>query len=218
MHNTNLSKFLLKRKLPNKRKACQFIRNETQSLVSQIGAGNFHALVMPSPNLYDINILRSMGVPDDNMTVVENNPRCFKQIVTKFCGNMTDAAADLTFRVSSDTGLFHWINLDMCGPLSYDLFMCVTTLAQYHFDNPCFLTVTIKCGRESPSCKECIKVLAGEEGSLQTQREAAANTMIAMPLQFGWKITKSFAVRYKEDRLHGRSGNQMYCFGAVYVD
>lgn len=230
MGHVNLDKFTKNASLPNKRQSADPLVNELKDLIAKKTPSKFTALVMPSPTLYDLDILRKYNVPGKNIVVAENNSRLYKEIKRQPQASqvdMTDAAIDIEKLAFLQKDKFDWINLDMCGPISCSLYRIVSHAAKNNFVEDTFVWLTIKCAREGLHRRSEIDVLSDAftkvsniaNSTLQSKREMALRTILCLaPMEFGWYIKTWFCNLYREDRKEkDKSGAWMCCAGAVYT-
>lgn len=218
-----LSKFEEKRSLPNKRIANAPIMDLIRNRIAQVTPENFRAMVMPSPNLYDVEFLREHEVPDENVFVVENNPGFFSAIRLKCQCDMTDGPLDLEERVAFSRNLgveFDWINLDLCGPINPKLFRIATTIASHKLlANNGIVTVTVKCARENTESQRFITELSqNPQEDLQGKRESALAFILEDYFtHFGpYSLNTLIKSKYREDRIKTGSASWMLSYAACF--
>lgn len=224
--HVNLDKFHQGRKLPNKRAACRPMIDHIRASVLRKSPKSFHALVLPADHIYDVRLLREIGVPDENISAEDKDKISYQAIRSKTKTEMTDGPLNISFRIALEQDKkFDWMNLDFCGfihPIVHD---CTGTLSKYCFTEDCFLMVTAKCARENSQAKEYIYLLAQSCQQLgippaknfqEAREQALFYIMTAFPQEYNWFVQDFYFARYREDRLDKRSAAYMICFGASY--
>lgn len=230
-----MNKFRNKMRLVQKRAACAPIEGEIYHLANGDPSG-FSALVMPSPNMHDIDLLLKAGLSirdlERNVLVVERDPASFAQIQDSLRHMgisprkmMTSRPMGLEKRVAVLDGPFDWMNLDMFGPIYMGLYECVDSLAKRCFREGSCLQVTMKCAREHESEKEILVALnaAAEDFGIPYSSDAVGRRRIALfmmlaarPVKYGWSPSKYIPATYREDRTGGKTGITMLCHAVVY--
>ena len=222
----NLDKFHEGRKLPNKRAACCPMIDHVRASAIHKGPKEFHALVLPADHIYDVRLLREIGVPDENISAEDKDRISYQAIRSKTKTDMTDGPLDIGFRIGLEQDKkFDWMNLDFCGFIHPLVHCCVGSLANGCFCEDCFLMVTAKCARENPQAQEYISLLAQScqqfgippaKNFQEAREQALFYIMIAFPLRYNWFVQDFYFARYREDRLNKKSASYMLCFGASY--
>jgi len=224
---TNLSKFKSSANLPNKRKALIPVISEVKRLVNENGSDKFRALVMTSPNLYDRNMLSSLGVSDKNIVNVENDLESFLAIKSSCDCDMTDAPMDLHDRLFVESGgePFHWIGLDFCGPMGDKLHRGITYISgQGLLAENSMLSVTALCNREKSFTEDVSRFSSLLENfdlpnpqTNQDKRELALFAMLLMSKNCEMKNPdRIIRQKYRADQANGKSGSLMLTFSSTY--
>ena len=222
-----------------KRAACRPIEDEVRRRVAARGADKFAALLMPSPNMHDVDLLLAAGLSQQdierNVRIIERDPEAFRLIwealrkrgVLRPERVMTSRPMGLVRRVSVVRGPLDWANLDMCGPIHPALFRGVAHLAGELARGSCF-QITVRCGREHAKDKALSLQLAAwgrdiglPTGSAERRRLALFALVAAAPLFPAARRApgkpvlvpdKYFHVAYRADG----SNAVMLCDAAVY--
>lgn len=222
----NLDKFHEGRELPNKRAACRPMIDHVRASVARKKPEHFHALVLPASHIYDVRLLREMGVPDENIAAEDKDKISHQAIRRQTTTDMTDGPLDISFRIAIEQNQkFDWVNLDLCGFIHPLIHGCVGTLSKNNFVENSFLMVTAKCARENLQSQEYIKSLEQRSQQLglpptesfqEAREQALFYIMVAFPLLHNWFVQDFYFARYREDRVNKKSAAYMLCFGASY--